>query len=83
MSLVIPSKEVTASLTLLLYIAVLATPQGPKLSEEDTVPVVQLPRQSRFGRNIGTLSFVAMNCWPFLEACKPLIPVSPRGAIGK
>ena len=55
MSLVIPSKEVTASLTLLLlYIAVLATPQGPKLSEEDTVPVVQLPRQSRFGRNIGT-----------------------------
>ena len=54
MSLVILSKEVTASLTLLLYIAVRGTPQGPKLSEEDMVPVVQLPRQSRFGRNIGT-----------------------------
>ena len=54
MSLVILSKEVTASLTLLLYIAVRGTPQGPKLSEEDMVPVEQLPRQSRFGRNIGT-----------------------------
>ena len=55
MSLVIPSKEVTASLTLLLHIAVVGTPQGPaKLSEEDMVPVVQLPRQSRSGRSIGT-----------------------------
>ena len=54
MSLVIPSKEVTASLTLLFHIVVVGTPQGPKLSEEEMVPVVQLPRQSRSGRSIGT-----------------------------